>query len=206
MNESTGSPAGDQPPDSTPSGATGSRLDLAVAVFNHIEGADHAYADVLGEVGQAPWTREIALVEHHKRGRIVVRGTFAGHYVDVDDESDLIGAKTAEGAVAGAAVGILAGPLGIAVGFVAGGMIGGEVQAHVIPALKGAFFDELRADVPENSSGVVLLANPDHVDAMVAAFEGHHGGVVRHQLTSDEAQVLVAAVADTPLAAPGAGS
>ena len=132
--------------------------------------------------------------------------TFAGHYIDVDDQSDLIGAKAAEGAVAGAAVGILAGPLGIAVGFVAGGMIGGEAQAHVIPALKGAFFDELRADVPENSSGVVLLANPDHVDAMVAAFEGHHGGVVRHQLTSDEAQVLVAAVANTPLAAPGAGS
>jgi hypothetical protein len=55
-------------------------LDLAVVTFAHIEGADHAYADVLDEVDQAPWMREITFVEHHGHDRIVVRGTFAGRY------------------------------------------------------------------------------------------------------------------------------
>ena len=53
-------------------------LDLAVIVFKHAEGADHAYADVLGEHGDASWVHEIALVEHHRHDRLVVRGTFAG--------------------------------------------------------------------------------------------------------------------------------
>jgi hypothetical protein len=57
-------------------------LDLALAVFPHIEGADHAYADVLDAVGDVPWVHEIALVEHHRRDRLVIRGTFAGRYVD----------------------------------------------------------------------------------------------------------------------------
>ena len=76
-------------------------LDLALAVFRHIERADHAYADVLDAVGDVPWVHEIALVEHHRRDRLVVRGTFAGRYVDEDDQRDPIGKKTAEGALTG---------------------------------------------------------------------------------------------------------
>jgi hypothetical protein len=48
-------------------------------------------------VGDAPWVDEIALVEHHRRDGSS-RGTFAGRYVDVEDQSDLIGKRTAEGA------------------------------------------------------------------------------------------------------------
>ena len=108
---------------------TDQALDLVVVTFPHTEGADHAYADALDQVGQAPWTREITLVEHHGRDRIVVRGTFAGRYVDIDDEGDMIGRRTAEGALTGAAVGALFGPAGFAAGLVAGGTIGGTEQA-----------------------------------------------------------------------------
>ena len=76
-------------------------LDLALAVFPRIEGADHAYADALDAVGDVAWVHEVALVEHHRHDRLVIRGTFAGRYVDVDDLSDPIGKRTAEGAVAG---------------------------------------------------------------------------------------------------------
>ena len=174
-------------------------LDLAVVTFARIEGAEHAYADVLDSSRQEPWTREIAFVEHHGRDRIVVRGTFAGHYLDIDDEGDIINRKTAEGALTGAAVGLLFGPAGFAAGMVAGGTIGGTVGSEdAIPELRGAFFDEVRADVPEGSSAVILLAHADHVDAMVAALESHDGRVVRHHVTPEQAQALEKAVADTP--------
>jgi uncharacterized membrane protein len=176
-------------------------LDLAVLAFAHTEGAEHAYADALDSDSDAPWIREIAFVEHHKHNRIVVRGTFAGRYVDVEDESDPLGKKTVEGALTGAVVGCLFGPPGFAVGLVGGGMAGAHAQAAPVPELHGAFFDEIRADVPEGSSALILLAAPAHVDAMVAALEGHRGTLVRHHLTTETAQALEAAVTGSPPAA-----
>lgn len=181
-------------------------LDLAIVAFERIEGAEHAYANVLEAAGQASWIREIAFLEHHGHDRIVVRGTFAGHYVDIDDQADVIGRKTAEGVIAGAAVGALFGPAGLAAGLVAGGSIGGLAQADsAVPELRGAFFDAIRADVPEGSSAVMLLASPEHVDAMVTAFASGNGRLQRHSVSADEAQALRAAVAGTPLAAPPPG-
>ena len=175
-------------------------LDLALEVFPDSEGAERAYADVRDAIGDAPWIHEIALVEHHRRDRIVVRGTFAGRYVDVDDQGDVIGRRTAEGALTGAVVGAFFGPPGLAVGLVSGGIVGGVAQSGV-PELHGAFFDEVRADVPQGSSAVILLAGPDHADAMVAAFEGRGGQLVRRHLSSEAARALEAAVAGSPPAA-----
>lgn len=177
-------------------------LDLALEVFPKTEDAERAYGDVRAAVGDVPWVHEIALVEHHRRDRIVVRGSFAGRYVDVEDQSDLIGKKTAEGALTGAVVGAFFGPPGFAVGLVGGGLAGGVAQAGV-PELHGAFFDEVRADVPEGSSAVVLLAAADHADAMVAAFEGHGGRLVRRHLSPEASRALEAAVAGYP---PGAAA
>ena len=53
-------------------------LDLTLIVFDHVGGAERAYADVLGVAAASPWVHEIAFVEHHRHDRIVVRGTFAG--------------------------------------------------------------------------------------------------------------------------------
>jgi uncharacterized membrane protein len=178
-------------------------LDLAVAVFRHVDGADHAYADVLGTVGDVPWVHQIALVEHHRHDRLVVRGTFAGRYIDVDDQPDVkIGKKTAEGALTGALAGVFFGPAGLAVGIVGGGTAAS--MAHVgLPELHDAFFDEVRADVPEGSSAVVLLAAPNHVDAMAAAFERQGARLVRRHLSAEGARALEAAVAGRPAAASG---
>ena len=178
-------------------------LELAIMVFDHPSGADHAYADVLGGSGDAPWIHEIALVEHHRHDRIVVRGTFAGRYVDIDKEGDVIGKRTAEGALTGAVVGAIFGPPGFAAGIVAGGATGGLAEANVAPHLHDAFVDEVRADVPQRSSGVLLLAVPEHVDAMVAAFQGRGGRLVRRPLSAEAARDLERAVAGSPRAAPG---
>jgi len=181
-------------------------LDFALMVFDHPEGAEQAYARAPGAVGGVAWAQEIAFVEHHRRNRIVVRGTFAGRYVDADDEQEFIGSRTAEGAVAGGAVGLLFGPAGLAAGLVGGGMVGGVSQERSAPHLRSAFFDAVRGDVPEGSSALVMLAAPAHVDAMAAALDGHRSRLQRHHLSADQARALQDAVAGDPKAAPPAGA
>jgi uncharacterized membrane protein len=177
-------------------------LDLAVMVFAHTEGAEGAYSNASGLQSDVPWAQEVAFVEHHRRDRIVVRGVLAGRYVDADDEQDFIGRKTVEGALTGAVVGAVFGPPGFAAGIVGGGIAGSVAEEDSGPRLRSAFFDEVRKDVPEGSSALVLLAAPEHVDAMVAALDGHGGRLVRRRLTAEDAQALEAAVAGSPRAAP----
>src|SRR6201994_1510481 len=154
--------------------------DFALIVFKHTEGAERAYADAVSQRPGEPWAQEIAFVEHHQRDRIVVRGTFAGHYVDADDDGDFIGGKTAEGVIAGGAAGVWFGPAGLAVGLVAGGVAGGIANEHSGPHLRSALFDEIRAEVPEGTSAVMLMAGPEEVDAMVSAAEVQGGRVAGH--------------------------
>ncbi|HEX6460791.1 MAG TPA: DUF1269 domain-containing protein [Thermoleophilaceae bacterium] len=182
-------------------------LDLALIVFPHVDAADHAFADASQAGGNAAWLREAAVVEHHRRDRISVRGTVAGHYVDEDDEGDAMGKSTVEGALTGAVAGAVFGPAGMAAGFAAGGTIGGVAQADSAPHNHSALFDELRADVPEKSSAIVLLAAPAHVDRMVAAFEGRQDAkLIRHGLSDEAAASLQAAVAQSPAVLQGGGS
>jgi uncharacterized membrane protein len=177
-------------------------LDLALMVFERTDGAEQGYSRAPRQVGGVTWSQETAFVEHHRRDRIVFRGTFAGHYVDADDEQDFIGPKTFEGALAGGAVGLLLGPPGVAVGLTAGGMAGGVSSEHSGPRLRNALFDVVRDEVPEGSSALILLAPAEHIDAMVSALGGLGGRLVRHQLTPQATEALQAAVADSPSASP----
>ena len=93
---------------------------------------------------------------------------------------------------------MLFGPPGLAVGLVGGATAGGVEESRHAPHLHDALIDDLRAEVPEKSSAVLLLAGPEHADAMVAAFEGHGGRPVRHHLTPEGAQALEAAVVGRP--------
>ncbi len=181
-------------------------LDFALMEFGHTEGAEEAYSRAPRSVDGVAWADQVAFVEHHRRNRMIVRRTFAGRYVDADDELEFVGKKTAEGAIAGAAIGLFGGPVGLAVGLVGGGLAGGVAQERHSPHLRGAFFDELRREVPEGSSAVLMMASPDHVDAMVSALEGQGGRVVRHHLSAEEAKALEDAVADDPTAAPPSAS
>jgi uncharacterized membrane protein len=166
-------------------------LELAVMVFRHMDDADRVYADASVEHRDATWLREAAVVEHHRHDRVEVRGTVGGQYMDAGDEGDVVGKRTLEGALTGAAVGCLFGPAGMAAGFAAGGTIGGVHQAESGPHVHNAFFDEVRGDVPEKSSAIVLLAATSHVDEMVAVLEGKRNGkLIRRELTDEVASSL----------------
>jgi uncharacterized membrane protein len=178
-------------------------VDAAVIAFRHIEGAEHEYASALGAASGAPWLRKVAFIEVHRKGRIVVRGTIAGRYVNIDDEGDVIGRDTGVGAVLGVLVGVaVGGPPGLAAGLVIGGTLGGLHEANHIPTLRGPAFDEIRKDVPENSSAIVLVAEPGDVDAMVSAFADRPGQLTRYHLSPEAYAELEAAVGGSPPAAP----
>jgi uncharacterized membrane protein len=176
-------------------------IDFALMVFANIEGAERAYADAPKRVRDVDWAKDVAFVEHHSHDRLVIRGSFAGHYVDADDYAGFIGPRMAEGALAAGAAGLLFGPPGVAAGFVAGGIAGGVSTEHSGPRLRSALFDKLRSEVPEGSSAIIQLASREHVDAMVEALEEKRGHVVRHRLEPDTARALEDAVASSPAAA-----
>jgi hypothetical protein len=136
--------------------------DIAVLTFAAINGAEQAFAAVRDHAAGEPWVREVAFAEHHRHGRLVVRGTFAGRYLDLDEHLDAIDpAKPA-----------------------------------------GALLEELRADVPEGSSALVVFAAAGEVDEMIAALHGAGGEVTRHHVTGEGAAALEASVAQAPPAAP----
>ncbi len=177
--------------------------EIATVTFPHAGGAEQAYGRVRAQVAPAPWLDKVAFVESHRHGRVVIRGTFAGHYIDIGDATTFGERDTEIGVVAGAIIGLAFGPVGLAVGLVTGGTAGalaGELQAPEA----GSLFDELRSLVPEGASAIVLFAEPEDVEAMAQAFAGSEAAVVRHDLSAEDAAALRAAVASAPPAAkPG---
>jgi hypothetical protein len=76
-------------------------LQVGVAGFSHIEGAERAYADARDRDPGAPWMSDAAFVELHRDGRIVIRGSVLGHYVDVDGEGLVLGSGAGRCAAVG---------------------------------------------------------------------------------------------------------
>ena len=59
---------------------------LAVLGFSHPTEAEDAFAAVREQVwGTPPWLHDVAFAHSGRHGRMLLRGTFAGRYVHVDD-------------------------------------------------------------------------------------------------------------------------
>jgi uncharacterized membrane protein len=177
-------------------------LDLAVVQFDGEEAAVRSYTAAKDRAPDAPWTRELGFVDHHHSGRLVMRGVFAGHYLDVD-ESDRVSQKGAgRAAVTGGLVGVLLGPPGIAVGLVVGGVLGAELGAPTDTEPEPELLaEQLRAAVPRSSSAIVLIAASADVDEMLAALGDGARRVIRRTLTTDETAALEASLRAAPPAA-----
>jgi hypothetical protein len=153
------------PADPPPDRPHASTSDIAVLTFPRLQGhesAEHAYAAVRDDVGPQPWLAEVAFIECHHHGRVVMRGMFAGRYVDVD---------------------------------------GSPQEAVRLSDPHGGLLDEIRADVPEGSSALVMYAPTDDVDALAEAFRDSGGRLTRHRVSDETAAALEAAVAQAPRAA-----
>jgi uncharacterized membrane protein len=181
-------------------------LDLAVLSFRTLEGAEQAFANVRHDAGDASWLHEVAFVEHRRSGRLVVRGTLAGHYLDAEEDGDVIGPSTAAGALTGALAGGVFGPPGFAAGLVSGAAAGGMETASEAEPLQGELFTEIRNSVPEGESALVLLAERRHVDAMIDAFRDTGARVaIRRTLSDDAVAALETVLGEAPPASRDRG-
>jgi uncharacterized membrane protein len=177
-------------------------LDVAVVGFPKHNGAANAFSE--RALDGAPWTNEVAFVEHHRNGRIALHGVFDGHYLDIDEEDRVSQPGAAEGALTGLLLGLAFGPAGWASGFVLGGVVGAEAGRPTdVEAKPRKLVDDLRAAVPLGGSAIVLLAAPEHVDAMLAALDEAGGSVVRRTLDDHQVNALEAALAAAPPARIG---
>ncbi len=177
-------------------------VDFAVVQFDGEGTAVKRYADAKDRArSDAPWTQKVGFVEHHHNGRLLLRGLFAGHYLDVDESDHVSQRGGAEGAVAGGLVGVLLGPPGIALGFVVGGIAGAKGAAVSDSELEPQdLADQLRVVVPKSSSAIVLIAPPEDVDEMLSGLGASGEGVTRQTLDSEQTAQLEASLGE---ASPG---
>jgi Protein of unknown function (DUF1269) len=185
-------------------------LDLAIISFDGEGTAVKRYAAARDrsstpgrEITEAQWTRDVGFVERHHNGRLLLRGTFAGHYLDVD-EGDRVSQKNAgEGGATGGLVGVLGGPPGIAVGLLLGAIVGANVgRPDEVEAEPQALTERLREGVPRGSSAIVMIASVAEVDEMLAALGEDAQDLVRRTLADDETAALEASLSAAP---PGSG-
>jgi len=178
-------------------------LEFASARFHGEGTAVQSYAAAKERPGpDEAWTRKVGFVERHHNGRLLLRGTFAGHYLDVDESDRASQTGAGAGAVAGGLVGACLGPAGIALGL----MIGGGIGAHVgtatdTEAEPEQLAEQLRDAVPNSSSAIVLVADTADVDEMVAALGDRVGELTRHELTAQQQAALEASLTTAPPAA-----
>jgi uncharacterized membrane protein len=185
-------------------------LDLAIISFDGEGTAVKRYAAARDrsstagrEITDAQWTRDVGLVERHHNGRLLLRGTFAGHYLDVD-EGDRVSQKNAgEGGATGGLVGVLGGPPGIAVGLLLGAIVGANVgRPDEVEAEPQALTERLREGVRRGSSAIVMVAPAAEVDEMLAALGEDAQDLVRRTLADDETAALEASLSAAPPGSP----
>jgi len=186
-------------------------LDLALIPFDGEGTAVRRYAvarDRSSKPGrqrtEAQWTRDVGFVERHHNGRLLLRGTFAGHYLDVD-EGDRFSEKGAgEGAATGGLLGVLLGPPGIAVGLLLGVLIGAQVgNPEEVEAEPEALATRLREAVPRGSSAIVMIAPGAEVDEMLTALGEGAQDMLRRTLADGETAALEASLSTAPPSSPG---
>jgi uncharacterized membrane protein len=184
-------------------------LDLAVIRFDGEGTAVRRYAtarDRSSKPGrtQDQWTRDVGFVERHHNGRLLLRGTFAGHYLDVDEEDRFSQKGAGQGAATGGLLGVLLGPPGIALGLVLGTYVGAHIghpqEAEDEPE---ALAERLRKAVPRASSAIVMIAPAPEVDEMLTELGESAQDMIRRTLDGGETAALEASLGAAPPSSPG---
>jgi uncharacterized membrane protein len=186
-------------------------LESALVSFPKINDAAKAYAAARDRSGpEASWPKEVGFIEHHQSGKVVLRGNFAGHYVDVDEGLHVSQVGAAEGFLVGAILGVLlGGPPGFAAGLVAGATVGSQFGNGENDPEPEVLVERLRAAVPRAGSAIILIAEPSEVDEMLAGLGDRSevatlttldADVTRTTLHADDVAALQKSLSEWPAA------
>jgi uncharacterized membrane protein len=185
-----------------------SAIEFALVRFDDLGAASTTFGNVRSRSGQdAPWISKAGLVEHHHNGHWVLRGTFAGHYLDIDEALHVSERGSIEGFFGGAALGALLGPPGLAAGMVLGAIIGSQTgQPNELDHAPRLLGQELQDYLPSAGSAIAIIAEKDHIDEMLTAVQASGGDAIRHCLSAEQIAALEMSLSSTPCASPGPSS
>ncbi len=157
-------------------------LHLAMLVFPDARAAERALDRARARVGDRPWMRAITVIERHRSGRELVRGTYHAPSSNAPDPEPVAG-STGRG-LTGAILGTSLGLSGRVAALLTGAKPPDPLDGAAGPReLRGAYSDELRAALTPGSSVILLLECPQVVDELVATFADEGARLVRRHLS-----------------------
>jgi len=194
----------EQNPGQKTTSPAGESLRFAFVRFDGQDTAASRFASAYDRRAGVPWLREVGVVERHRDGRLVLRGSFAGRYVDVDEADHVSEPGAGRGALIGGAIGTLLGPAGIAVGLVVGGAVGAGVGTPTeMEPEPEPLADRLRDALAPGSSALVMVSGPQEIAEMLESIGAGAAEVTERELTPDERAAIQAEI-DAAAPAPAA--
>ena len=169
-------------------------LMLGVAKFDGARRAEQMLAAHETLHPHTDWSSEVGVVRRGRLGRISAHGNFGeGFFGGEENVSPLAGLGM--GGLTGMLAGALAGPAGMLVGSSLGAAVGGVLGvAHELD--KQPLFELVRSKLGNDSSALMLFADPPHVKAFLAAFGSAATEVLERRLREDLGDRVEAAVLD----------
>jgi len=165
-------------------------MEVCILKFGSADGADDALKEVVNAQGDRnPWLYDVGVVRRPLLGRMSIRATFTDEPPAVR-EGDVKAKFADAGAMTGYLVGSLAGPLHADLAAIEGRGQGAGVGKAVEKQLLRT--DEIKRDIPRDSSALVLVAPSEVNDRMVQLFASYSPEVIRKDVAQEIEQRLEA--------------
>ena len=165
-------------------------MEVCILKFGSADGADDALKEVVNAQGDRnPWLYDVGVVRRPLLGRMSIRATFTDEPPAVR-EGDVKAKFADAGAMTGYLVGSLAGPLHADIAAMEGRGQGAGVGKAVEKQLLRT--DEIKRNIPRDSSALVLVAPSEVNDRMVQLFTAYSPEVIRKDVAQEIEQRLEA--------------
>ena len=142
-------------------------LKLGAVIFPDVNRANEVLTGYESLHPTAYWVSNVGIIERHRTGRISIYGDFYNTGEVEEGEEPAVGLSA--GGLTGLLVGALAGPVGMAAGGALGASLGGVLGAASEDDANQSIYDVIRSKLSKNSSALILLADGQYVDALLAA-------------------------------------
>jgi len=162
-------------------------MEVCILKFGTADGADDALKTVVNAEGDRnPWLYDVGVVRRPLLGRMSIRATFLDEPAAKLKEGDVKAKFADAGSMTGYLVGSLAGPLHAELAALEGRGQGAGVGKAVEKVLMRT--DEIKKNLPRDSSALVLVAPPEINDRMVQLFVTYSPEVVRKDVAQEMVQ------------------
>jgi len=165
-------------------------MEVCILKFGSADGADDALKEVVNAQGDRnPWLYDVGVVRRPLLGRMSIRATFTDEPPALR-EGDVKAKFADAGSMTGYLVGSLAGPLHADLAAIEGRGQGAGVGKAVEKQLLRT--DEIKRNIPRDSSALVLVAPSEVNDRMVQLFASYSPEVIRKDVAQEIEQRLEA--------------